>query len=391
MRLLFYKRRFAWPRSSGHDVHTFHMMKALASLGCELSLATMEAPAPEAIDGLDLGRCVVLPGNGSPSPGAIRATRAEERYRSYWGVPAAAVAGLAAAARDLRADAVVVSGLDVLPMLCGIEGALRVWYAADEWFWHHCSQLQVTRPSTWSELKTATVKGLYERAHRRRLDRVWVVSAADATAMRWIAGVRNVDILPNGVDTDLYGAAGSEVTPETCVFWGRLDFGPNIQALEWFCGHVWPAVRARHPQATFTVIGFQPGEEVQRLVRLPGVRLEADVPDIRTAVAGQAVVVLPFVSGGGIKNKLLEAAAMAKAVVCTPRALGGLNGHPPVRVARSTADWCEAIESLWSDPPRRLQVGLEAREWVIAEHTWTAAARKALDRLRQSPSPGAVV
>ncbi len=304
-------------------------------------------------------------------------------------MPTATVAGFAAAARDVRADVVVVSGLDVLPMLCGIDGALRVWYAADEWFWHHCSQVQVTRPSTWSELKTATVKGLYERAHRRRLDRVWVVSAPDATAMRWVAGVRNVDILPNGVDTELYGAADAEVAPETCVFWGRLDFGPNIQALEWFCRHVWPDVRARHPQATFTIIGFQPGEEIRRLVSLPGVRLQANVPDIRAAVASQAVVVLPLVSGGGIKNKLLEAAAMAKAIVCTPRTLGGLLGQPPVRVAHSPADWCGAIESFWSDPRTRIQAGLDAREWVVAEHTWVAAARKALDRLRQSVGQGA--
>jgi glycosyltransferase involved in cell wall biosynthesis len=249
--------------------------------------------------------------------------------------------------------------------------------------------VRVSEPGTWSELKAATIKGLYERTYRRRLDRVWVVSPSDATAMRWVTGVRNVDVLPNGVDTDLYGASDAEGAPETCVFWGRLDFGPNIQALDWFCRHVWPGLRARHPQATFTIIGFQPGEDVQRLARLPGVQLQADVPDIRPVVARHAVVVLPFVSGGGIKNKLLEAAAMAKAIVCTPRSLGGLNGQPPVRVARSPQDWQDAIESLWSDPRRRVQAGLDARAWVIAEHTWTAVARKALEGLRQLPSEGA--
>ena len=36
LRLLFVKECLAWPRSSGHDVHTFHMMRALASLGHSL-------------------------------------------------------------------------------------------------------------------------------------------------------------------------------------------------------------------------------------------------------------------------------------------------------------------------------------------------------------------
>ena len=33
MRILFYKADFAWPRASGHDVHTYQMMRALAGLG----------------------------------------------------------------------------------------------------------------------------------------------------------------------------------------------------------------------------------------------------------------------------------------------------------------------------------------------------------------------
>ena len=33
MRLLFVKQSLAWPRASGHDVHTYYMMKACAGLG----------------------------------------------------------------------------------------------------------------------------------------------------------------------------------------------------------------------------------------------------------------------------------------------------------------------------------------------------------------------
>jgi hypothetical protein len=39
MRLLFVKHSLAWPRSSGHDVHTFHMMKACGEMGHDVFLA----------------------------------------------------------------------------------------------------------------------------------------------------------------------------------------------------------------------------------------------------------------------------------------------------------------------------------------------------------------
>ena len=54
MRLLFVKEALAWPRSSGHDVHCFHMMQALAALGHEVSLATVKPAAEEAVAGLPL-------------------------------------------------------------------------------------------------------------------------------------------------------------------------------------------------------------------------------------------------------------------------------------------------------------------------------------------------
>ena len=94
----------------------------------------------------------------------------------------------------------VVVGLNVLPYLAGVSGPLRVWYAADEWAWHHLSQVRLLRPSTWGNVKEAAVKGLYERAYAPLLDRVWVVSEADRRAMRWVAGggVRRCDAQRRG-------------------------------------------------------------------------------------------------------------------------------------------------------------------------------------------------
>jgi glycosyltransferase involved in cell wall biosynthesis len=259
-----------------------------------------------------------------------------------------------------------------------------VWYAADEWFWHHASQVKISDTRTWSEVRPAILKGLYERAYRRRIDRVWVVTDADARAMRWVAGVPHVDVLPNGVDLDWYRPIGEAGSPDSAVFWGRLDFGPNVQALEWFCQHVWPRVRERRRDARFTIIGFNPTEPVTKLARVPGVSLQPDVPDMRTEVGRHGVVVLPFVSGGGIKNKLLEAAAMARPIVCTARACLGLTGDPPLIVAGTPGDWVQVLTGLWRDDAHRLERGRALRTWVESHHTWDGVAGRALRELEGS-------
>ena len=145
MRLLFVKDALAWPRSSGHDVHCFHMMRALAGLGHEVSLATVNRPVEEAVSGLPLRSYVCLSewAHASDDSAPLPLSRMQERFRSYWGIEPARIRAVADAARACEADAVVVVGLNVLPYLGGVNGRLRVWYAADEWAWHHLSQVQL--------------------------------------------------------------------------------------------------------------------------------------------------------------------------------------------------------------------------------------------------------
>ena len=372
MRLLFFKASLAWPRSSGHDVHTFYAMKACAELGHEIGLVTASAPAAEAIAGLPLAYSGCLQGSG-PAAEPPRLSRVQERFRSYWGVAPATIAALRQSVQRFRPDAVVVAGLDALPLFAGIEGAVRVWYAADEWVWHHLSLVQPLAPATYTHVKAAAVKGLYERAYAPLIDRAWVVSETERRAMRWLAGVRNVDVFPNGVDADHFAPIErSAPEPHTAGFWGRLVFEPNSQGLQWFCDRIWPAVRRAVPDARFTIMGFKPMAELEVLPRHPGIELIANQPDLRAEV--------PFVSGGGIKNKLLEAAAMGMPIVCSPRALAGLRQPSRDGLVRATSadEWVAAMTGLWSDPSRRRRAGAAAREWVKACHSWQAGAAAAL-------------
>lgn len=379
MRLLFVKHALAWPRSSGHDVHTFYMMKACTALGHEVALATVVEPTAQAVSGLTLSARFAL---ADAAVGMARkGTRLQERFRSFWGVSDAQVTNLVQAVRTYRPDAVIVGGLDALPYFPALEGTTRVWYAADEWVIHHLSMVRARGGEALENLRAAAIKGLYERAHRKVVDRAWVVTERDRRAMRWIAGMPVVDVLPNGVDADFFQPGSEPRAARTAVFWGRLDFGPNIQALHWFCTRVWPDVRRQVPDARFTIIGFQPGDAVQALASADGVRLEADLADLRPVARRHAVCVLPFVSGAGIKNKLLEAAALGLPIVGTPLAALGLRGNPPIVTAASPAAFREALLALWRDEPRQRELAASGREWVMAHHSWISTARQALAAL----------
>jgi glycosyltransferase involved in cell wall biosynthesis len=188
------------------------------------------------------------------------------------------------------------------------------------------------------------------------------------------------------VDTNFYRPLDEPVTPRTAVFWGRLDFEPNIDAMSWFFSHVWADVRREVPDAAFTIIGYQPTTAIRRIAEQPGVTLLPNVEDLRPIVCRHAVVALPMINGGGIKNKLLEAAAMARPIICTPRAALDLRakGALPLFQATRPADWVSGLIGLWNDDAQRHSLGRAAREWVSEYHSWSTPARNALRAFQQS-------
>jgi hypothetical protein len=85
---------------------------------------------------------------------------------------------------------------------------------------------------------------------------------------------------------------------------------------------------------------------------------------------------MPMLNGTGIKNKLLEAASMARPIVATPLATRGLVWEDPApwRRASAPAEWVAALSHLWSSPTEPSRLGRRAREWVTAHHQWAHAA-----------------
>lgn len=383
-RILFVKHRQAYPRASGHDIRCFEMLRALHALGHDMALATVEPVHEPTRDQLGVPWFSLTDAAGGPTKVAMPLTYLQERFRSYWGVSPQTVEAVARTAAQFEATVVVGLGLEVLPFLAGARDCVKVWYAADEWVLHYLSLIRLTDPHTYSDLRAAVIHGLYERAYAPAIDRAWVVSPKEQRAMRRFAGVRNVDVVPNGVDTAYFALTAAAPVSNSAVFWGRLDFGPNLQALDWFCGRIWPGVRERVPSAQLTIMGFNAAPEVLARAGRDGITVLTDVADIRPTVAAHQIALLPMISGGGIKNKLLEAAALAKAIICTTKACSGLRGTPPATVVDDERGWVEAIVRLWQRDDERRALEQSARAWILEHHTWEAAARDVLRGLDAS-------
>jgi polysaccharide biosynthesis protein PslH len=207
-----------------------------------------------------------------------------------------------------------------------------------------------------------------------------VVSEPEAALYRSFRPDGPIEPIPNGVDVDYFtpeagcanGVMPAASSQSGCVFVGALDYKPNIDGIIWFARNVWPQIHRQHPDQTLSIVGREPVADVQKLAEIPGVDVVGTVPDVRPYLSQAAVAVVPLHIARGVQNKVLEALAMAKAVVASPDPLVGLRVEDGVQLFKAVEaeQWVTCVTRLLDDAQLRHDVGIAGQAYVTAHHRW---------------------
>jgi glycosyltransferase involved in cell wall biosynthesis len=240
----------------------------------------------------------------------------------------------------------------------------------------HTLAITTGRRQRWLCERERVVALRFEARVSTAYDLVVVTSADDAAALPVPALV-----VPNGVDLERFRPAPLPAEPRL-VFTGMLQWRPNVEGLAWFAAEVLPLVRRTVPEATLSVVGRMPVPEVERLGRLPGVALHADVPSTVPFLHEARVAIVPVRIGSGTRIKALEAMAAGRPVVGTTVGLAGL-GVVPGRhalVADDPSAFAEAVVALLADDGLATRLAAAGRE-LAERFSWGAIGERFVDRL----------
>jgi glycosyltransferase involved in cell wall biosynthesis len=214
---------------------------------------------------------------------------------------------------------------------------------------------------------------------------------------RYVAGYRGHDddvwIAPQSVEAELFGR---EVAPQEIAAWRAEHALPPAGPLVLFVGRLvpekgvrellatWPAIAARHPDATLVLAGDGPlADEVAAAAR--DIRLLGPLPRERLPVAYAAadLVVVPSIPTprfrepwGLVCNEAMHAGTPVVATTAVGAAAGGLVRDGDTGLVTPAGDptaLAAAAALLLDDAPLRKRLGTAGRAAVTA-HTYAAMA-----------------
>jgi polysaccharide biosynthesis protein PslH len=224
----------------------------------------------------------------------------------------------------------------------------------------------------------------YEERMVKKFHHVIAVSEHDRRLMAAWTDPKRITVVPTGVDLEMYRADISPSAAGTLVmFIGAMDWEPNVDAVEYFCREIWPAIENAVPQARFRIVGRNPVTRVQRLASST-VEITGRVPSVVDHLREAAVVVVPLRIGGGTRLKIYEAMAAGKAVVSTTVGAEGLDVHhgQDIVLADDSEAFARAVIQLLGDGGLRARYERAAAA-LAAQYDWPAIGRRFEEVLEQ--------
>ncbi len=188
----------------------------------------------------------------------------------------------------------------------------------------------------------------FETSAFKQCDLIMAISKDDEQIINSLApGIRTV-IVPAGMD--IAEKLPLQYLQHDLFFIGSLDWMPNLQGLDWFFENIWNTVRTRFPDMKLFIAGKKMPQHIYER-KSEQVIPVGEVPDSKHFILEHGIMLVPLISGSGIRIKIVEAMALGKVIIATNIAAEGLGltDGENILIANTPEEFVTQIEKCNND------------------------------------------
>ncbi|MEP7169047.1 MAG: glycosyltransferase family 4 protein [Bacteroidota bacterium] len=178
-----------------------------------------------------------------------------------------------------------------------------------------------------------------------------------------------IKTFPLGVDVNEYPCE-TKMPQEFSVFHlGSMDWMPNLEAVDWFLKNVYGKLITLVPDIKIYLAGKDMPAEIKEMANKNLIVMDR-IEDSKGFMKDKSVMIVPLLSGGGMRVKIIEGMASGKAIVSTAIGAEGINytQQKNILIADSPDAFIAAIIKLRDEKDFYKSIGENARKLVENEY-----------------------
>jgi len=381
MRILQLCKKFPYPLKDGEAIAVTYLSKALADLGCEITLLSMNTTKhfsdlsqlpPEynhykEIHDINLDNSIKV-------VDAIKNLFSKESYHVSRYVDTAYKQKLIELLTTEEYDIIQLETLYLapyVPIIKKFSKSLVTMRAHNVEFeiWERITKNTEFLPKKlYLNYLTGKLKN-FELEHLNTYDYLLPVTERDLKTFKSLGYKNGALALPIGLETNNYVNQGVTIKKReglNICFIGALDWMPNYEGFDWFLKNVWNRINENHDDIYFSVAGRNTPDSIKS-IKEKNVVVHGEVADAVTFINDADIMVVPLFSGSGMRVKILEGMALGKTVITTSLGLEGISAtHKKELLIADTPDqFVEMINYCKEDRSVIKNIGDNARDFVI--------------------------
>jgi len=189
--------------------------------------------------------------------------------------------------------------------------------------------------------------GRFEAAMTAKVDGVIVLTEQDQNELQALNPGTPFKTIPLGFDFDRlknYDFEAQFRNKPVVYHLGSMDWLPNIQGIKWFIEQVLPIILLKRPDMEIRLAGKKMPSWIYKH-QSKNLIIDGEVPDAMLYQVDKPILIVPLLSGSGIRVKIIEGLALGKTIVSTSLGAAGIEPGPrnPILIADDAESFAEKI------------------------------------------------
>ena len=220
----------------------------------------------------------------------------------------------------------------------------------------------------------------YEINQFNNVDGITTVSLEDLEIIQKLGCKKPIQHITFAIDIEHLKPETEKPEDMSLFHLGAMDWMPNEEGIKWFIENVWNKLQQNNSSIKLYIAGRNMPKWLldidKKNIFVPG-----EVDDAVKFMQSKSIMIVPLISGGGIRVKIIEGMALGKTIIATSVAAEGIayENKKNIFIANTPNEFINAIENLISNKSLLQKTGENAR--YLAEEMYDI--KKIIIRLTQ--------